>query len=66
MKVATLEKIGYKLVYKSGHGSVWCDGHIHVHSRGGSAACYDQNPVDVIQDPFRWPSLCDCHKYQKI
>ena len=49
--------VGYRLVYQSGHGDVWCNGHEHQHRTGGEAGINE--PFGVLTKTHR----CDCARW---
>lgn len=60
---ADLLAAGYKVVYKSGHGTVWCNGEMHKSTQGGYAACYDQDPEFPVLsggDDYK----CNCARFK--
>jgi hypothetical protein len=55
----TAEALGltdFKLVYRSGHGNVFCDGSMHAHTNGGYTRLEPMNHIRRL-------GKCDCAKW---
>jgi len=63
-------KLLYQLVHQGGHHNVYCDGELHIKTKGGF--CWDEketkpavnNAIALAEFKNNNPFFtCDCHKY---